>query len=200
MENESQTPETKPTAKPAKSETEVLRGMVIAMQDQIAEMKQFPRGKNRVQKREKDYFVFLREYEEGGEVKGIVTRIYGVKEVKDVTEAKRLYGVCSVDYYDVVARKHYTAENVDYLNFLNEAKRVQAAIISEAHTPRIEVDPRKGGGGVGAVYKQGADNEYLVDSEYEYEVQYVDHAYMVKPLEGKYIDTMFEVTDSACNL
>lgn len=177
-----------------------LLGLVESLQSQISDMKKFPQGKNRLQKRTKEHMVTLREFSKDDEAIGLVTRLHSVREVKDRTEAKKLMGVCTIEYMVPESDSVGVDKSVDYLSFLNEAPKVMAKVLSERTEQRFEVDPRKGGGGIGALYKQGPNNEYVADSQFDFEVGYVDHFFTLEVLEGKFAGKVIEVDERAVNL
>lgn len=193
--------ETKVEKKSKADEMADLKGLVESLSEQVSDMKKFPQGQTRVaRKREKEHTVSLRQYEVDGMVKGIVTRIHSIKEVKDRTEAKRLVGMCVLEILEPETGKKEEIRDVDYLAFLNDTARVTAKVLSWNQEKRFEIDPRKGGGGVGAVYKQSANDEYVVDTRFEYEVGYVDNTFTLEILDGVFAGKVITTDERALNI
>jgi len=192
--------EQKVTKAQVSTELAELRGIVSELSEKVSQTSP-NRGGGRISKRTNEHFVILREYAtEDGEVKGIVNKMYEVKEVKDTQEAKKYKGICTLDIVNPKTGAQETIKNVDWLQFLDQANRVKAKIIKWDKSQRFETDPRKGGGGTGAVYKQGPNNEYLVDTEFDFEVSYVDHEFVVSIEDGAFTGETFKSDGRAFNL
>ena len=195
----------KPVAPPAAvpidpEEHEALRGMVAQMRKDIDSMKKAPATGATIRNRTKTHEVFLREYAEGDTVVGIVTKLYNVREKKDPSENKRYIGLCTLDVVNPITKKETTVKDVDYLVFLNEAKRVLAKVSNWKREVRYEVDPKKGGGGVGPLKRVIGENEVVVDNNFEFEVGYTDHAYTLMICEGHFDGAVMETDEKALNI
>lgn len=177
-----------------------LKSMVNTLIDEVSKLKNPVRGSNVIRKRTKEHFAFLRELEINDKVVGIVTKLYNVKEHKDPNESRRYYATCSVNYVNPKTGKQETAHNVDWLEFLDKATRVKSQIIKWDRTKRFEIDPRRGGGGIGTVWKQGPNNEYISDMEFEYEVGYEDHMFTLIITEGTFEGDTITNDGSGLNL
>lgn len=149
-----------------------------------------------IRKRTKEHVAYMRIYQ--GQTNGIVMRLYDVKEVQDKTENRRNIGLCKLEVYDPKTKTTKTHNDVNYLEFLEYAPKVLCNIEKIEKTLRIETEITHGGGGKGALYKQGPNNEYLVDAEFDYEVGYTDMEYTLRVMEGDYAGVV--VTNSGDGL
>lgn len=176
----------------SKSEIEELRGLVDSLTSQVLELsKPKVNGSSVIRKRTKTHTATMREYSVDETPLGIVTRIYDVREVQDSQEARRYYGLCKLDVLNPKTGDMKTYKDVNYLEFLDKGRRVMVSIMKLDKTTRFETDVLKGGGGTGALMKQGPNNESVVDYEWDYEVGYTDYEYTLKVMEGEYEGEVF---------
>lgn len=182
-------------------EVEELRGMVEQLTAQITNLTENTKPKSGVvRNRTKEHKAYMREYHVDELPVGIVTRLYDVKEVQDKTENRRYIGLCKIDVLNPKTGEMKKYTDVNYLDFLEHCPKVLCDIILVEKVIRYETDVTKGGGGRGALYKQGPNNEYLVDTEYEYEVGYTDFTYTLKPMEGAFTGEVFTNNGSGLNI
>jgi hypothetical protein len=184
------------------SEMDDLRGLVSELTGQVKKLseKKNP-GSGVVRKRVKEHTAFMREYSVKDSPVGLVTKLYDVKEVQDKTENKRYIGLCKIDVLNPKTGETKSFKDINYLEFLDQCPKVLTSIVRWDKTVRYETDPRKGGGGTGAVLKQGVNNEYVVDFEHDFEVGYIDHTYTLKVLEGAFEgDTFIHENGTGLNI
>jgi len=129
----------------------------------------------------------LRQYEdEDGNIIGLVTKMYDVKEVKDRTEAKRFMGLCKIDVINPATGKEETIKDVDYTHFLNNIPKVDVQISSWKKRNITPVDKREGGGGIGRVVLQTQENEIIQSDDHEFEVEYELSVFELTVLNGEF--------------
>jgi hypothetical protein len=183
--------ETRP--KKVSSEVDELRGLVAGLTEKVSAMNA-PRSGATVRNRVKEHVCSLRELKVDDKILGVVSKLYNVREVKDAFEANKNKALCHVDWVNPKTKEKGTTKDVNYLEFLDQAERVTAKIIVWKRERRFEVDPRKGGGGIGPLYKQSHENETVVDSNYEFEVCYEDQTFTLEITSGEFVG---EVTEDA---
>lgn len=171
-----------------------LRGMVEGLQAQLKGLTAGRRTGATQRNRTRQHVCTLREFAVDDEVKGLVTKLYGVKEIKDKTENKRFYGICSVDVLNPLTKETTTYRDVDYLQFLNNAQKVKAKILNWRKEVRYEVEA------IGPLYKQTQDNSFIAETDYEFEVGYTDHNFTLEVVEGAYAGAVVETDDKALNI
>lgn len=176
-----------------------LRALVQDLSSQVKDLKN-PRSTATIRKRTKEKVASMREYAVDGEVKGLVLKIWDVKEVKDKTEAKRFHGICKLEVFNPITNEVEVVKEVDYLDFLNNAHPVPCKFLRWEQKKRSEVEKKHGGGGIGKLYKQTSTGEYIAAEEFEFEVEYVDHKFLVEVLEGAFEGAQFETNGSGFNL
>lgn len=182
------------------TEVAQLRDLVEGLKKQVGILSGAARGGSTLRKRTKDHFVTMREYVEDDKVLGVVVNLYDVKEVKDPTENKRFYGLCKLDVLDPRTEKVKTYKDVNYLEFLNNTKRVQAKVVKWEKTERAETDPRRGGGGSGSLVKQTLSNSYVSDELIDFEVVFIDHSFELEFTEGEFEGLKVTIDEKGLNI
>jgi hypothetical protein len=172
------------------SEVTGLQKMVDQMKRDIATLqdKDKPMSRLTLKNKTREHMAFMREFKLEDEVIGLVTKLYDVKEVKDKTEAKRFYGICKVDVLDPKTGKTATHKEVDYLDFLNNARPVKVKITKWEKKHRIETES------TGSLWQQTESNAYVADNDFQFDVEYIDHEYDVEVLEGTFKGSVVQQT------
>jgi len=192
---------TKAVENAAKEQIDKLTDMVTGLKAQLDNLKSAPSPSTTQRKRTQEHVCTLREYENSdNEVEGIVLRIFDVKEVKDKEENKRFYCVSKLEVFDPRTKDKRIVKDVDYIRFLNDARKVECKIVEWTKTPRFETDRARGGGGTGPLIRQTATNNYVAQNDYEFEVGYLDHKYKLLINEGEFRGLEVETDEQAVNI
>lgn len=195
-----QTPPFAPTTSDTqKDDVGALNETVRGLQAQIDGLKQ--RSGSTRRDREKNHTVTLRQFELNGEPKGIVTKVSEVKEMKDESETRRFYALCTLEVLDPRTQQKMTYKKVNYLEFMNDGHRINAKVLNWKKDKRYETDPKRGGGGIDTLVKVNPKTG-LAESleEFEFEVGYEDHLFHLKIDEGEYEGLEITVTPLTVNL
>lgn len=175
-----------------------LTDLVKSMKEQLDGLSSVVKPfKPTMRKKDRERVTTMRGYikEQGSEeIQGIVTRLYNVREVRDLKENKKFYGLCNLEVMNPATKKVEVVKDIDYLEFLNNAPHIPLRI-KQWKKKRDEIVVTSG------LYRvQGKENEYLSDNEIDYFIEEETHSFVVEVMSGQWAGVQFESNGNSFNI
>jgi hypothetical protein len=150
-----------------------------------------------------EFTALMREVkDEKGEVIGLATKLYNVREVRDTKENKKFYGLCNIDYINPKTGETGTLADADYIHFLEDAIPVLVKIDKWIKETREALDKKEGGGGRGFYMKKDpkTGEETISNEKTDFWIEYPNDKFIVTPSEGIFEGAQFEHDGLGFNL